>query len=126
MENAASAMEMIDQLRELQVKVDIDDFGTGYSSLSYLQRFEIDDLKIDRSFVSSMGSHRGENVEIVRTIVTLAKHLGMNAVAEGVETPGQLALLRELGCHRVQGFLFAGPVEDAEADQLLASGRRWR
>jgi diguanylate cyclase (GGDEF)-like protein/PAS domain S-box-containing protein len=126
MENAASAMEMIDQLRALQVKVDIDDFGTGYSSLSYLQRFEIDDLKIDRSFVSSMGSNRGENLEIVRTIVTLAKHLGMNAVAEGVETPGQLALLKELGCHRVQGFLFAGPVEGAEAGQLLATGRRWQ
>ena len=95
-------------------------------ALSYLQRFEIDDLKIDRSFVSSMGSNRGENLEIVRTIVTLAKHLGMHAVAEGVETPGQLALLRELGCHRVQGFLFAGPVEGVEAGQLLATGRRWR
>ena len=63
---------------------------------------------------------------IVRTVVTLACHLEMDAVAEGVETPGQLALLKELGCHRVQGFLFAGPVEGAEAGQLLASGRRWR
>jgi diguanylate cyclase (GGDEF)-like protein/PAS domain S-box-containing protein len=125
MEDAPSAMATIDQLRALHVKVDIDDFGTGYSSLSYLQRFEIDNLKIDRSFVSSMGSDRGENAEIVRTIVTLARHLGMDAVAEGVETPDQLALLSELGCHRVQGFLFAGPVEGGEADKLLAAGQQW-
>jgi len=125
MEDAPSAMAMIDQLRALKVKVDIDDFGTGYSSLSYLQRFEIDNLKIDRSFVSAIGNDRGENAEIVRTIVTLARHLGMDAVAEGVETPDQLALLRELGCQRVQGFLFAGPVEGGEAGRLLAAGQRW-
>ncbi len=113
MENAPSAMAMIDQLRELDVKIDIDDFGTGYSSLSYLQRFEVDHLKIDRSFVSNIGSDKGENKEIVRTIVTLAKHLGMDAVAEGVETPYQLETLRELGCQRVQGYLFAEPVDEA-------------
>ncbi len=125
MENAPSAMAMIDQLRALNVKIDIDDFGTGYSSLSYLQRFEIDNLKIDRSFVSAIGNDRGENAEIVRTIVTLARHLGMDAVAEGVETPDQLALLREVGCQRVQGFLFAAPVEGGEAGRLLAAGQRW-
>jgi len=125
MEDAPSAMAMIDQLRALNVKVDIDDFGTGYSSLSYLQRFEIDNLKIDRSFVSAIGNDRGENAEIVRTIVTLARHLGMDAVAEGVETPDQLALLRELGCQRVQGFLFAAPVEGGEAERLLAAGQKW-
>jgi diguanylate cyclase (GGDEF)-like protein/PAS domain S-box-containing protein len=125
MEDAPSAMAMIDQLRALNVKVDIDDFGTGYSSLSYLQRFEIDNLKIDRSFVSAIGNDRGENAEIVRTIVTLARHLGMDAVAEGVETPDQLALLKELGCQRVQGYLFAAPVEGGEAERLLAAGQRW-
>jgi EAL domain-containing protein (putative c-di-GMP-specific phosphodiesterase class I) len=125
MEDAPSAMAMIDQLRALNVKIDIDDFGTGYSSLSYLQRFEIDNLKIDRSFVSAIGNDRGENAEIVRTIVTLARHLGMDAVAEGVETPDQLALLRELGCQRVQGFLFAAPVEGGEAGRLLAAGQKW-
>jgi diguanylate cyclase (GGDEF)-like protein/PAS domain S-box-containing protein len=125
MEDAPSAMAMIDQLRALNVKIDIDDFGTGYSSLSYLQRFEIDNLKIDRSFVSAIGNDRGENAEIVRTIVTLARHLGMDAVAEGVETPDQLALLKELGCQRVQGFLFAAPVEGGEAGRLLAAGQKW-
>jgi diguanylate cyclase (GGDEF)-like protein/PAS domain S-box-containing protein len=119
MENAPSAMAMIDQLRALNVKIDIDDFGTGYSSLSYLQRFSLDTLKIDRSFVSNIGSDRGENAEIVRTIVTLAHHLGMDAVAEGVETPEQLQTLRELGCGSVQGFLFAEPVSEEEADRLL-------
>jgi len=119
MENAASAMAMIEQLRGLDVKIDIDDFGTGYSSLSYLQRFEVDHLKIDRSFVSNIGSDRGENAEIVRTIVTLARHLGMDAVAEGVETQDQLRMLQELGCGSVQGFLFAEPVSRDEAEGLL-------
>ena len=125
MENAASAMGMIDQLRALKVKIDVDDFGTGYSSLSYLQRFSLDHLKIDRSFVSAIGTDGGENAEIVRTIVTLAHHLGMDAVAEGVETADQLALLRELGCQLVQGYLFAKPLDEAEADGLLAAGRAW-
>jgi len=125
MENAASAMAMIDQLRALKVKIDVDDFGTGYSSLSYLQRFSLDHLKIDRSFVSNIGTDGGENAEIVRTIVTLAHHLGMDAVAEGVETADQLALLREVGCQLVQGYLFAKPLDDVEADRLLAAGRAW-
>ncbi len=118
-------MAMIDQLRALKVKIDVDDFGTGYSSLSYLQRFSLDHLKIDRSFVSNIGTDGGENAEIVRTIVTLAHHLGMDAVAEGVETADQLALLREVGCQLVQGYLFAKPLDDVEADRLLAAGRAW-
>ena len=125
MENAASTMATIDQLRALNVKIDVDDFGTGYSSLSYLQRFSLDHLKIDRSFVSNIGLDAGENAEIVRTIVTLAHHLGMDAVAEGVETLDQLALLRELGCQLVQGYLFAKPLDEKEADTLLAAGKAW-
>ena len=125
MENAVSAMAMIDQLRALEVKIDVDDFGTGYSSLSYLQRFDIDNLKIDRSFVSNIDGPGGENAEIVRTIVTLAHHLGMDAVAEGVETADQVALLKELGCLKVQGFLFSKPLTAPEAEQLLAAGRTW-
>jgi diguanylate cyclase (GGDEF)-like protein/PAS domain S-box-containing protein len=125
MENAASAMAMIDQLRALKVKIDVDDFGTGYSSLSYLQRFSLDHLKIDRSFVSNIGSDAGENAEIVRTIVTLAHHLGMDAVAEGVETAEQLALLKDVGCQLVQGYLFAKPLDEEGADRLLAAGRAW-
>jgi diguanylate cyclase (GGDEF)-like protein/PAS domain S-box-containing protein len=125
MENAASAMAVFDQLRALHIKIDVDDFGTGYSSLSYLQRFNLDHLKIDRSFVSNIDGAGGENAEIVRTIVTLAKHLGMDAVAEGVETPEQLRLLRELGCQRVQGYLFSEPLDEAAADLLLEAGKVW-
>jgi len=84
----------------------------------------VDHLKIDRSFVSNIGSDRGENAEIVRTIVTLAHHLGMDAVAEGVETEDQLRMLRELGCGSVQGFLFAEPVSQDEAEGLLRSDAR--
>jgi diguanylate cyclase (GGDEF)-like protein/PAS domain S-box-containing protein len=125
MENAANAMAMIDQLRALRVKIDVDDFGTGYSSLSYLQRFDLDHLKIDRSFVSKIDGPGTENTEIVRTIVTLAHHLGMDAVAEGVETADQLALLRQLGCQTVQGYLFAQPLTEGEADTLLADREGW-
>src|SRR5207244_8309979 len=108
-ENAVRAVDMFARLRALNVQLHMDDFGTGYSSLSYLHRFQIDTLKIDRYFVRAMGD-RGENSEIVRTIVTLARNLGIDVIAEGVETRGQLAQLRALGCPQVQGFLFSRPV----------------
>jgi Amt family ammonium transporter len=115
--NAEQAVQMLGRLRALNVQLYMDDFGTGYSSLSYLHRFQIDTLKIDRSFVSAMGD-RGENSEIVRTIVTLARNLGIDVIAEGVETPEQLAQLRALGCSQVQGYLFSGPLapEDVRTD----------
>jgi len=104
-ENIEAAVQLLKQLRNLGVQLSIDDFGTGYSSLSYLHRFPIDTLKIDRSFVSQMAESE-ENFEIVRTIVVLAQNLGMDVVAEGVETHDQLALLRQLGCESGQGVLF--------------------
>jgi predicted signal transduction protein with EAL and GGDEF domain len=118
MENAEAARELLEALRELNVELYIDDFGTGYSSLSYLQRFPLDALKIDRSFVSGMGS-RGEHLEIVRTIIALARVLGMAVVAEGVETREQLATLKMLGCDFVQGYLFARPMDAGAAHDLL-------
>jgi Amt family ammonium transporter len=119
-ENAESAMQMLSRLRALNVQLHMDDFGTGYSSLSYLHRFQIDTLKIDRSFVSNMGEG-GENSEIVRTIVTLARNLGIEVIAEGVETAEQLAQLRALGCDHVQGFLFSRPIAGEEAGALIAA-----
>jgi diguanylate cyclase (GGDEF)-like protein/PAS domain S-box-containing protein len=118
MDDVDSATEMLKKLRALGVKLSIDDFGTGYSSLSYLHRFPIDTLKVDRSFVVNM-SEDSENVEIVRTIVSLAQNLGMNVIAEGVETKEQLAALRKLGCENGQGYLFSKPVAAKAAENLI-------
>ena len=118
MENIDTATEMLRHLRDLGVQLAIDDFGTGYSSLSYLHRFPIDTLKIDRSFVTRMGNNL-ENVEIVRTIVMLAQVLGMDVVAEGVETKDQLKLLRDLKCEYGQGYYFSRPSSPADAEKII-------
>ncbi len=118
MDDVETATEMLKKLRALGVKLSIDDFGTGYSSLSYLHKFPIDTLKIDRSFVTSM-SEDAENIEIVRTIVTLAQNLGMNVIAEGVETKEQLATLRKLECEYGQGYFFSKAVDSMVAENLI-------
>ncbi len=121
MENAEATTSKLRQLRALGVQLSIDDFGTGYSSLSYLHRFPVTTLKIDRSFVSRM--HLGnENLEIARTITTLAHNLGMDVVAEGVETEAQAEQLKKLGCEYGQGYLFFKPMSKEEANLLLRSG----
>jgi EAL domain-containing protein (putative c-di-GMP-specific phosphodiesterase class I) len=102
----------------------MDDFGTGYSSLSYLHRFPIDELKIDRSFVSRM-EHDARNAKLVQAIVGLARNLGVGVVAEGVETPGQLAAIRALGCDYAQGFLFSEAVPAHQAEALLRRDPAW-
>lgn len=108
-EDASAAGKTLDALNALGIRLAIDDFGTGYSSLSYLRRFPINTLKIDRSFVSELESST-DAVVIVRAIINLAHNLGMDVVGEGVETAGQLALLSEMGCARVQGYWFSRPV----------------
>jgi diguanylate cyclase (GGDEF)-like protein/PAS domain S-box-containing protein len=118
MDNIDAATEMLRQLRDLGVQLAIDDFGTGYSSLSYLHRFPIDTLKIDRSFVTRMANN-AENVEIVRTIVMLAQVLGMDVVAEGVETREQLKLLRDLRCEYGQGYYFSRPSSASDAEKII-------
>ncbi len=119
-DNIEAAVGLLTQLRDLGVQLSIDDFGTGYSSLSYLQRFPIDTLKIDRSFVTQMMENE-ENLAIVRTIVALARNLGMDVVAEGVETEDQLLLLRKLECENGQGYLFSTPLGGRQLDQFIAS-----
>jgi EAL domain-containing protein (putative c-di-GMP-specific phosphodiesterase class I) len=106
------------RLREAEIQVHVDDFGTGMSSLSYLCRVPIHTLKIDRSFVRQM-TYSGENMEVVRTIVQLARNLGHGVVAEGVETEGQLALLQNLGCDLGQGFLISRPLDPLRAAALV-------
>jgi EAL domain-containing protein (putative c-di-GMP-specific phosphodiesterase class I) len=124
MENTDSASQMLTAAKTRGLQVAMDDFGTGYSSLSYLHQFPIDTLKIDRSFVSRIGQ-QGQNLEIVRTIVALAHSLGLEVVAEGVETPEQLEFLREMDCDYAQGFLFARPSEGHSAVALLTSHTSW-
>jgi diguanylate cyclase (GGDEF)-like protein/PAS domain S-box-containing protein len=119
-DNLDAAVGLLTQLRDLGVQLSIDDFGTGYSSLSYLQRFPIDTLKIDRSFVMQMVENE-ENLAIVRTIVALAQNLGMDVVAEGVETEDQLRLLQKLECENGQGYLFSTPLGGRQLEQFIAS-----
>ena len=118
MENAEAAALMFKQLRALGVQLSIDDFGTGYSSLSYLHRFPLNYLKIDRSFVSRLTTDNDN--AIVRTISTLARNLGMEVIAEGIETEEQYQQLKMLGCEYGQGYLFSHPVNNEGVLHLLA------
>jgi diguanylate cyclase (GGDEF)-like protein len=118
MDNPEAAAITLAKLRALGVRLSIDDFGTGYSSLSYLNRFPLDILKIDRSFISTM-NQSDENLQIVKTIVTLAGNLGLEVIAEGVETEEQLNQLRLLKCQYAQGFLFSKPMDAEQADLFI-------
>jgi diguanylate cyclase (GGDEF)-like protein len=125
MENAERAARILNRLKELGVQLSIDDFGTGYSSLSYLHRFPVNTLKIDRSFVGRIGE-AAENIEIVRTVVSLAENMGMEVVAEGVETLSQLMQLRKLKCQYGQGYLFSRPVDAEMVDSWISKKPHWQ
>jgi diguanylate cyclase (GGDEF)-like protein len=118
-DNAQEALERLEALRALGVSIAVDDFGTGFSSLSYLQKFPFNRLKIDRTFVASLGSS-GSAGAIIQAMVTLGHGLGMKVLAEGVETDEQRVLLRLAGCDEMQGFLFARPGPAAEIDKLMS------
>ncbi|MBD2344151.1 EAL domain-containing protein [Anabaena subtropica] len=120
MASPEQAATILQQLKTLGIKLCIDDFGTGYSSLAYLHCFPIDVLKIDRSFTKRI-DRDGEQLAIVRAIVTLARNLGMSVVAEGVETVNQLVQLRLLECDQAQGYLFSTALSDDKISLLLAS-----
>lgn len=116
-ENIELATSMLKDLRALGIRISLDDFGTGYSSLSHLHQFPIDTIKIDRSFVTAM--HLPKNAEIVRTILSLAANLGMEVIAEGVETKEQAIQLSALDCEYVQGYLLSKPLDAGQIEQLI-------
>jgi EAL domain-containing protein (putative c-di-GMP-specific phosphodiesterase class I) len=119
MQRTQSTIARLDALRALGCHLAIDDFGTGYSSLSYLERFPIDILKIDRSFVSDA---RAGGSPIARAIVDLGRTLNLEVIAEGIEQSDQASWLVEMGCRYGQGYLFARPVGAAAIEALLAEG----
>jgi EAL domain-containing protein (putative c-di-GMP-specific phosphodiesterase class I) len=109
-------------IKALGVRIAIDDFGTGYSSLAHLQRFPVDALKIDRSFISQLAANP-EGKTLIRTLVALGKALSIESLAEGIEQQSELSLLREERCDHGQGFLFARPLEVCAAEAFLENWR---
>lgn len=111
--------QILEDIRRLGVRIALDDFGTGYSSLSYLDRYPMDTIKIDQSFVDSM-LHRSRTMAIVKTVARLAIALDLKVVAEGVEEQQQLQALKEIGCDSVQGYLLGHPTGREETTSLLS------
>jgi diguanylate cyclase (GGDEF)-like protein/PAS domain S-box-containing protein len=122
MHDAPQILSMLEELKELGVKISVDDFGTGYSSLSYLKRFPVDRLKVDRSFVEHMTT-AADDATIVRAIIALGHNLGLKVVAEGVETAQQARALRAYQCDEAQGFLFARAVAARDIPRLVTRSR---
>ena len=122
MDDADPTLNVLSELKKLNVRLDMDDFGIGYSSLRYLHRFPIDALKIDRSFIESVHK-RPESEAIVRTILALAQNIGVTVVAEGVETEDELAFLKEMNCPLAQGHLFTRPLSHDQMTPLIGSHR---
>jgi diguanylate cyclase (GGDEF)-like protein len=122
MRDSALSARRLASLKRLGVRIAIDDFGTGYCSLAYLKQFPVDSLKIDRTFVAEIDTSR-DGATLVHAIVRLGNDLGLMTVAEGIETPGQLAQLRREGCAAGQGYLFARPLEVGALEQMLVGAR---
>ena len=118
MTNPQAAIAIMDDFHDRGIRISIDDFGTGYSSLSYLKRFQIDKLKIDQSFVRDI-EHDPDDKAIVHAIISMAANLGLETLAEGVETQGQLDFLRAKGCTQAQGYFFSKPVPPAQFEAYV-------
>lgn len=123
MHDAERTIETLQALRELGIQLSIDDFGTGFSSLAYLQRFPLNKLKVDRSFVRNLGTGQND-ATIAHTVILLGHSLNLRVIAEGVETREQLEVLRGYGCEEIQGYYFSTPVAAKEIDHMLREGRR--
>jgi len=118
MGDPARATDVLQRLHDLGVRLSIDDFGTGYTSMAYLRRLPVDELKVDRSFVTSMTTNEHDAV-LVRTAIDLGHNLGLTIVAEGVENAGHVAALRALDCDIAQGYHYARPMPAADLTALL-------
>ena len=123
LENVEQTIQAMHTLKQLGVSLSLDDFGTGYSSLSYLRRYPVDRIKIDQSFIRDMSEHAG-SAALVRSILAMARNLGLETIAEGVETPAQFEFLRKQSCGEIQGFLFSRAVPPDEIARMLKQGRR--
>ena len=123
MREGTQAIQVLEKILDLGVRLSLDDFGTGYSSLGYLSRTRFSSIKIDRSFVTAAAKGVREAVAIIRAVVALAKSLGMVTTAEGVETEAEHRMVQELGCSKIQGYYFGRPLPVEEARAL--AGRRW-
>jgi EAL domain-containing protein (putative c-di-GMP-specific phosphodiesterase class I) len=119
LETDDEAIDRLKDLGQLGVRLAVDDFGTGYSALSYLQRFPMDILKIDKTFIDQLGEHEGQE-QLVNGIIELARGVNLQTVAEGIETPQQADALRGMNAGLGQGFHFARPLRPADVDALLA------
>ncbi|HLY41422.1 MAG TPA: GGDEF domain-containing protein [Terracidiphilus sp.] len=122
MEDYDSVVRQMTLLKQCGVRIAMDDFGTGYSSLSYIHRIPIDVLKIDRSFIERLADPEGTR-PIVEAVIAMARHLGLQVVAEGVETTEQQKILQQAGCHSFQGYLFAKPLSPEDAENCLSASR---
>jgi diguanylate cyclase (GGDEF)-like protein/PAS domain S-box-containing protein len=122
MERGDYAMSVLEQLNKAGIELSLDDFGTGYSSLSYIHHFPVTALKIDQSFIKRIGGE--QNGEIVRAVVALARNLGLEVVAEGIETVTQLNQLKALGCEQGQGYYFSEPINEESATELIQKEER--
>jgi EAL domain-containing protein (putative c-di-GMP-specific phosphodiesterase class I) len=124
MEDVEYAIDVLEQLKKLGIKVALDDFGTGYSSLEALRRFPLDALKIDKVFVDGVSKSQ-KDTAVVQLVIDLAHGVGIQAIAEGVETIEQLTQLRAMGCDQAQGYYFWKPLMGEEAAALQGGSLRW-
>ncbi|MFQ5509744.1 MAG: putative bifunctional diguanylate cyclase/phosphodiesterase [Leptospirillia bacterium] len=122
MQNPEATVHTLTALKEMNIDISVDDFGTGYSSLAYLQKFPLDTLKVDRSFVKDVTTNP-DSATITRTIITMAHSLGLKVIAEGVETIEQLDFITAEGCHLIQGYLFSPPIEADDVAKILKENR---
>ena len=121
MKNVKRTLRICRKLKKMGISISVDDFGTGYSSLSYLKDFPIDKLKIDQSFISNLADHDGDDAKIANLVIDLGHKLGLEVVAEGVETQNQIDFLRKYACDEIQGFILSKPLEKNEFEKLIDS-----